>query len=286
MRHNEPMTPCPSCGADRGHLLGCEHNTISLAPSVPAPVVNDLDLEGPDTTRMRAAGVPIALAVAGLLALTTPGAFLLRVLFGMWLHEFGHAIASWFCGVVAVPLPWITLGGEERSSLLPVLLLGGLGALGWRWWQGEQRERLVLPGVLAVLLVIGLLVPFRHATTFIVFSGDGGALVLGTALMLGAMLLPDESRLARGALRWGYLVIGAGAFMDVFVAWVKAWRDFAELPFGRNEGSGLSDASRLVDVSGWSEQGLVRSYLGLGVSCLVVLAVVAGWRLLQKPATS
>ena len=194
MRHNEPMTPCPSCGADRGHLLGCEHNTISLAPSVSAPVVNELDLEGPDTTRMRAAGVPIALAVAGLLALTSPGGFLLRVLFGMWLHEFGHTLASWFVGVVAVPLPWITLGGQERSFLFPVLLFGGLGVLGWRWWKAGQQALVAVPAVLGGLLLVGLLVPFRHATTFIVFSGDGGALVLGTVLMLGAMLLPDESR--------------------------------------------------------------------------------------------
>jgi hypothetical protein len=143
-----------------------------------------------------------------------------------------------------------------------------------------------VPVVLGGLLLVGLLVPFRHATTFIVFSGDGGALVLGTLLLLGAMLLPDESRLSRGALRWGYLVIGAGAFMDVFVSWVKSWRDVAELPFGRNEGSGLSDASRLVDISGWSEQGLVRSYLGLGFSCLAVMAVVVAFRLLKKPPTS
>jgi len=281
------MTPCPSCGADRGHLLGCEHNTISLAPSAPAPVVNDLDLEGPDTTRWRAGSVPLALAAAGLLALTTPGAFLLRVLFGMWLHEFGHAIASWFVGVVAVPLPWITLGGQERSFLFALLLFGALGALGWRLWKGGGRPLTAAPVLLAVLLLIGLWVPFRHATTFIVFSGDGGALVLGTLLMLGAMLLPDESRLSRGALRWGYLVIGAGAFMDVFVTWVKAWRDFAELPFGRSESSGLSDASRLVDVSGWSEQGLVRSYLGLGLVCLVVLAAVVAFRLTtRRTATS
>jgi hypothetical protein len=280
------MTPCPSCGADRGHLLGCEHNTISLTPSAPAPVVNDLDLQGPDTTRMRAAAVPIALAIAGLLALTGPGALLLRVLFGMWLHEFGHAIASWFCGVVAVPLPWVTMGGQERSFLFPVLLFGGLGALGWRWWKAEQRALVAVPGVLGVLLMIGLLMPFSRATTFIVFSGDGGALVLGTVLMLGAMLLPDESRLSHGALRWGYLVIGAGAFMDVFVSWVKSWRDFADLPFGRNEGSGLSDASRLVDVSGWSEQGLVRSYLGLAFFCLAVMAVVVAFRLLKQTPTS
>lgn len=268
------MTPCPSCGADRGHLLGCERGTISIAPP---PVTHDepsLDL---DTTRARAWAVPIALAVAGLLAFTGPGSFLLRILFGMWLHEAGHAIASWCCGVFAVPLPWLTLGGGARSPVFIVLLFGGLAALGHRW-----RRLRPLAAALGGLLLLGILVPFRHATTFIVFSGDGGALVLGTLLMLGAVLLPDDARLSRGALRWGYLAIGAGAFMDAFSTWVKSWRDWAELPFGRSESSGLSDASRLVDVSGWSEQGLVRSYLALGLACLAVLTAVTAWRLTSR----
>ncbi len=110
-------------------------------------------------------------------------------------------------------------------------------------------------------------------------------LVLGTALLLGAMLLPDESRFARGALRWGYVVIGAGAFMDAFVTWVKAWRDVAELPFGRSEASGLSDALRLVDESGWSESALVRNYLVLGLICLVVMGVFVA-RQLRNPSPS
>ncbi|MDP1829539.1 MAG: hypothetical protein Q8L48_40100 [Archangium sp.] len=263
------MTPCPSCGAERGHLLGCEHDTIALAP---------VDLTEPglelDTTRARAWGVPIALGVAGLLAFSGPGGFVLRIFFGMWLHEAGHAIASWCCGVVAVPLPWLTLGGGSRSPVFIVLLFAGLAALGYRW----RRLAPVFAGLAGVLLV-GILVPFRHATTFIVFSGDGGALVLGTLLMLGTVLLPDGARLSRGALRWGYLVIGAGAFMDAFVTWVKAWRDWAELPFGRSESSGLSDASRLVDLSGWTEVGLVRSYLVLGFACLALLTAVTAWRL-------
>lgn len=274
------MTPCPSCGADRGHLLGCEHGTISLSPVAPtAPLGEDL---GPDTTRARAWGVPVALAVMGLLALTGPGGFLVRVFFGMWLHELGHALASWVCGVVAVPLPWVTMGGQGRSPIFVVLLLGGLGALGWRWWQAGKRQLVAVPAVLAGLLLLGVLVPFRHATTFIVFAGDGGALVLGTLLMLSAMLLPDRARLARGGLRWGFLVIGAGAFMDALLTWVRAWRDWAELPFGRSESGGLSDALRLVDVSGWSEAGLVRSYLALGLACLAVLAAVTVRRLTQR----
>ena len=272
------MTPCPSCGADRGHLLGCEHGTIAL-PAAP-PV--SLDDGAPDTTRARAWGVPIALAVAALLSFTMPGSLLLRLCFGMWLHEAGHALASWFCGVIAVPLPWVTMGAQVRSPFFIALLFGGLGALCYRLWRREQQRLVPLPASLGALLLIGVLVPFRHATTFIVFCGDGGALVLGTVFMLGAVLLPDELRVSRGGLRWGYLVIGAGAFMDAFVTWVKAWRDWAELPLGRNEGSGLSDASRLIDVSGWSEAGLVRSYLALGLVCLGVLAALTAWRLLSR----
>lgn len=268
------MAPCPSCGADRGHLLGCEHGTISFAPTAPLELEAEPAL---DTRRARAWAVPVALGAMGLLALTGPGAFLVRVFFGMWLHELGHALASWLCGVVAVPLPWVTLGGQARSPLFGLLLFGALGALGWK-----QRRLVPLCAGLAVLLGLGWLLPFRHATTFIVFAGDGGALVLGTALLVGAVWLPDDARLSRGGLRWGYLVIGAGAFMDAFVTWVRAWRDFAELPFGRSESSGASDALRLVDVSGWSEAGLVRSYLALAIACLAVLAAATISRLVTR----
>ena len=242
------MTPCPSCGADRGHLLGCEHNTISIAPPVAAveSAVPDGEL---DTTRPRALGVPIALAVAAFIGLSDLGQMLLRLLFGMWLHELGHASASWICGVFAVPLPWITLGGESRSAAMIVVFFGLLGLAAWR-----RLAPLWLLAIPAGVLLVGILIPLKHATTFIVFMGDGGSLVYGTLLMLGAMLLPDESRLSKGALRWGYLVIGAGAFMDAFLTWFRSWRDVAELPFGRSESS---------------------AYLGLSLLCLAVLAAAA-----------
>jgi hypothetical protein len=60
--------------------------------------------------------------------------------------------------------------------------------------------------------------------------------------------------------------------MDAFLTWFRSWRDFAEIPFGRSESSGLSDALKLVDVAGWSETGMIRAYLGLSLLCLAVLA--------------
>jgi hypothetical protein len=261
---------CPSCGANVGHLLGCERGTVSLAREAPAAAASD-ELIG-TSMRARALAVPVALAAMALFAFTSLGQSVLRLFFGMWLHEFGHAAAAWVCGITAVPLPWVTLQGNGRSGFFIALEVLGLGALAWRLWRDEEaRARVAVPAAGLVALLVGVLAPLHGATAFIVFSGDGGALILGAALM-ALSTLPDASRLSRGGLRWGYLVIGAGAFADVFHQWFAAWRDVAALPFGRIEGVGLSDATRLVEQHGWSEAGLLRAYLGLGLVCLALVA--------------
>lgn len=275
---------CPSCRADSGHLLGCERSAVKFTPTpmeVPPAGASTLDL---DTARARALAVPIALAASTLLSMTGPGGALLRLLFGMWLHELGHALAAWSVGLFAVPIPWLTFSSQARSPVFVVLLLGGLTGLAWWLRQGARPAWALVPAGAALLVLLGLLVPLKKAQTWVLFWGDGGAMSLGTLLMLGAVLLPDDAWLSKGALRWGYLVIGAGAYVDASTTWLRAWRDVAEIPFGRNEGSGLSDASRLVDVQGWTEPFLVRSYLGLGAACLAVLAGVVAWRLLNPAA--
>lgn len=274
-------SPCPSCGARVGHLLGCEHNTISLHDTASALVVDDEASHLQQRAQVPAWAVPLALTVMTVLSLTDGGRFMLRIFFGMWLHEMGHALASWCCGVMAVPLPWITLTQDERSPTLVVLLLVSLASVGWRWWKNDDRRWVLVPLLLAAALGVGVLVPLHRATVFMVFSGDAGAMVLGTVSMLSAFL-PGHVRLARGGLPWGFVTIGAGAFVDSFGTWVRAWRDVAELPFGRSEASGLSDASRLVDTFGWSETFLVRSYLAVGLMCLAVLAVFLGLRLRKR----
>ncbi|MBL8914803.1 MAG: hypothetical protein JNM17_29125 [Archangium sp.] len=187
----------------------------------------------------------------------------------MWLHEFGHAISAWLCGAFALPLPWFTIGGASRSIWFIVLELGGLAYVLNRW-----RARAWPAAIVLVLLLVGLLLPAGVMEQFIVFSGDGGALILGTLLML-SVFLPDEARLSRGGLRWGFLVIGASAWSVTFTQWFSAWRDPAEIPFGKQEGGALSDATRLVDHYLWSEAGLIRGYLALSVLCLVALVALA-----------
>ena len=58
----------------------------------------------------------------------------------------------------------------------------------------------------------------------------------------------------------------------VFELWWAARTDSDRIPFGMNEGAGLSDPSVLSEQFGWSATQLVHRYLALGVVCLAVLA--------------
>jgi hypothetical protein len=246
--------------------------------------------------------LPLALALAWGLVSTGPGQFFLRTFLSMWLHELGHATGALLCGHGALPGPWRTWWSEGQQPLVMLLLTGGLGALGWAGWRG-RRDGLLAAGItgLALQLCCSLL-PLDGARALISFAGDGGAMLLGTALAatsrsdpegrLGCLRLrrpsgPAALRLSGpgsprhqtgpGALRWGFLAIGAASLVDPLHAWLRAWRDPREVPLGWIEGVGLSDASVLVERHGWAPAELSRCYVLLGLTCLAALA--AGWAL-------
>jgi hypothetical protein len=106
-------------------------------------------------------------------------------------------------------------------------------------------------------------------------------MILGTLLML-SLYARRESQLRVGWLRWGFLVIGAAAFADAFATWWAARSDYDAIPFGENEGRGLSDPTVLVFQQGFSIPGLVNSFVWLGFVCLAVLAVAYGLGLRAK----
>jgi hypothetical protein len=114
----------------------------------------------------------------------------------------------------------------------------------------------------------------------IVFGGDGMGMILATALM-ASFFFGKDTQLYKGSLRWGFLVIGAAAFTDMFAVWWAARSDFGAVPFGEMEGIGLSDATRLVDDFGWTAEAMVRRYVTLGVCCLAALALVYAWGVRQ-----
>jgi hypothetical protein len=102
-------------------------------------------------------------------------------------------------------------------------------------------------------------------------------MVIGTALM-ATFFAGRDTQLYRGALRWGFLVIGAAAFVDTFAMWWTARTDSSVIPFGEIEGVGLSDPSKLKDVFGWTIDDIVDRYVTLGLVCALVLSVVWAWQ--------
>jgi len=214
----------------------------------------------------------VALLCAWVLVSTGPGRAVVRIFFSMWVHELGHAAAAWLCGFLAVPGPWRTLTASGRSPVFAALLSAALiYAIVQSWLTGRRRAAFCAAAALLLQLSCTLLPGARAATALIVFAGDGGCLVLG-ALLMASLYAPAEGAIRRGWLRWGFLVIGAGAFADAFEQWWSARTDPDRIPFGMNEGVGPSDPSVLSDQYGWSASLLVHRYVALGCVCLFALA--------------
>jgi hypothetical protein len=158
--------------------------------------------------------------------------------------------------------------------VVTLLIAGLLGFAIHRAWHAERRG---LAGALGAVLLLQLVLTFgvraHAARAFFSFGGDGGCLVLGTLLMATLYVSPD-SALHRGWLRWGFLVIGAFAFMDAFTTWWQAGHSAEGVVFGEIEGVGESDPTVLVYQHGWSEAKLIRRYMTTAWVCLAALVAL------------
>ncbi len=230
------------------------------------------------------AAIPIALVLGLLFHLALPG--MQRIFLGMPVHELGHAVTAWFAGHWAIPTLWKTPIGEERDFVTPILLLAALGWAAWRSWQAEKPLLALLAG--ALILVQGyctLVLKPTAAMALIIWGGDGSGMILATALM-ASFFFGKGTQLYRGSLRWGFLVIGAGAFADMFATWWRARSDYGAVPFGEMEGVGLSDATKLVDDFGWTTQAMIQRYVATGIACLVLLGLIYVWGVLGARAAA
>ena len=223
--------------------------------------------------RVRACAIPAALLIAWLAVRSGLGHFLVRTFASMWVHETGHAVAAWLCGYPAFPGPWFTPVAEQRSAILALAFGGTLALATLRAWRSERAGMGAAAAALLVFqLGCTLLLSPSRARQFIVFAGDGGCLVFG-ALLMATVYAPRASTIRRGGLRWGFLTIGAMSFADAFAQWWSARADEDRIPFGHNEGMGLSDPSVLTEVFGWSTHALVQRYVLLGGACFAALCI-------------
>lgn len=288
---------CPKCGANYAKAEAIKAHgsakSVAVAAAPPAPVeeapVLDLvlDVDNPadewrlvDDAELEwkfcVGAIPAALVIALLMYVSGLGPFLLRLFLSMPIHELGHAVAAWLSGFTAIPTVWKTLVPETRGFIAPVALLAAFGYMGWRGWVAENR---VVIGVAVALVLVQLVCTFgislKTARMFITFSGDGLGMVLGTMLM-GTFFFGKRTQLYKGSLRWGFVVIGAAAYVDMYGTWVKARRDFDAIPLGSQDGMN-ADPLVLVEEHGWTLANLANRYFLLGLLCLAALVAVYVW---------
>ena len=220
--------------------------------------------------------LPLALILARFSVALAPAA--VRIL-AMFVHESGHAVTAWLCGYWAVPGLWFTPVGEERTIGVTVFFIGLLGfGCFWAWTSGHRALALMSAAFLGVQIVFTML-PAQTAQMLITFGGDGGSLVLGS-LLISTFYFRRGSAIYDSSVRWGFLGIGALAFMDAFQSWTGKEED---IPFGTQEGT-LSDPSTLVETYGWTIQLMMQRYVRLAAACLVALAILYVIGILQTRA--
>jgi len=305
-----PLKACPRCGEPRILAPECPRCGVlyakaqaraeRLAPGTPAvevefdpslfrrpedALVQQRELEeARGEWRLRLFGLPSVFAAIWCLDSLQLLGFAFGVL-GMILHELGHALTAWFCGISAMPSLWVTRFAETRSPFFLGMMTFGLTGLVFRGvLTRSPRVRNVGLVGLTLQFIGTVLLTTDKAWPLIHFGGDGGSLVLG-ALLMTSLYAPRESSLRRGYSYWGLMVIGAASFVSTFREWWAARTDFERIPFGDIEGVGLSDASKLVDQHGWSELDLIHRYNWLGLACLAALALVYALGLWKIRAT-
>ena len=271
---------CPGCGANyaKAEMIKTQGKAVAIPLAVPEAsiVFQESPVEDPVLEfKLCVAAIPAALLLGALFHYLTPG--LQRIVFGMPLHELGHAAAAWFCGHWAIPTLWKTLVAEERGFVMPLILAGALGFMMYSAYKAEKIYLVVLGAVLLLVQAFGTFY-IRDVTAEMVFTfgGDGIGMVLAVMLM-ATFFFGKRTQLYKGWLRWGFLVIGAAAFSDMFATWWAARNDIGKIPYGEIEGVGLSDSAKLVELHGWSVQMLVRRFLTVGFACLAALAAVYAW---------
>ncbi|ATB27542.1 hypothetical protein [Melittangium boletus] len=297
-----PLKACPRCGEPRILAPECPRCGVLYAKAQPRaarPAPEALAAEAvplefdpsvfrrPEDALARQRDIEESRGEWRLRLFALPGVFaviwwldsvrLLRFMFdilGMFLHELGHAMTAWFCGIAAMPSLWVTHISGERSPFFLGMMTFGLTGLVFRGvLTRSPRVRNVGLVGLTLQFIGTVLVTSAKVWPLISFGGDAGSLVLG-ALLMTSLYTPRESFPRRGYAYWGLMVIGAASFVSTFREWWAARTDFERIPFGDIEGVGLSDSSTLVDKHGWSELDLIHRYNGLGLACLAALALV------------
>lgn len=268
----------PPAHAPKPVVAPPQQTVVSPAALPPhRPVDDELPLLRFDDWRVNTFVPPLLLGLVWLVHLTPLKFFLAG--FHVWMHEFGHATAAWWCGFRATPLPFGWTPVEPVYShfvywglLLLLALLFGAGL----------KERKAWPMVAAVALA-GLqfymtwrMPEHRQEFWWSAFGGVGGEFYLSTLFMMFFWVqLPDKFKW--GTCRYVFFLIGATAFLNIWLRWRDIYAGLEEIPFGsmiNGEEDQAGDMNKLMDGYGWKKFDIRRRYLLLGYGCWAALGAM------------
>jgi hypothetical protein len=222
--------------------------------------------------------VPPLLLALVLLVNLSPLKFLLTG-FHVWMHEFGHATAAWLCGFRATPLPF---GWTPVEPVYSPFVYWGVLLLFAILFAAGVKERKVWP-MIAALALAGLqyymtwkMPEHRQEFWWSAFGGVGGEFYLSTLFMMFFWVqLPEKFKW--GACRYVFFLIGATAFLNIWLRWRDVYTGLEEIPFGsmiNGEDDQGGDMNKLMDGYGWKKFDIRRNYLLLGYGCWTALGLM------------
>lgn len=285
---------CSSCGADYAKAeaiklhgkvqidTAVEESDITGGPGFTIETVSGaIEVEDPALEKkLCIITIPAMLAAGFLVQLTGLFSSVQRIVFGMPVHELGHATVAWFCGFNAIPTVWKTISPTDRGIVASILVFGGILALANYGRRKMESSWIFLAVCLLVLQGYGtFMLSQRDAEMYIIFGGDGGGMVIATLLMI-TFYSGKETQLYKGGLRWGFVFIGSAAFADMFMTWFRSLSDRANVPYGLTGGE-PTDAFKLISYYSWSWEQLIDRHVNLGIVCLLVLLIFYLWGIKQ-----
>lgn len=277
---------CSSCSSllknwfdDEGNLLPAP-DIVQKESESKARIESEVEYEWPSVTDAQLEykfclfALPLMLVIGLLFNSSEMGAAIQRIWLTMPVHELGHALTAWLTGYDAIPVLWMTITYTDSPGFIaPLLLFAGILALGRYALIHNNKLGLILVGILLVLQFIGTFI-LSPATSdmLIIFGGDGMGIIIATLLM-SSFYYGKDTGLYKGSLRWGFLMIGAAAFVDIYMVWFNSLGDVSQVPYGTTGGR-FTDSYRLVEDYDWSFKQLINRYFYLGNLCIFVLCVV------------
>jgi len=282
---------CPSCGADYAKAAAIKaHGKASFEEPAASPAFSEPESSPEEHEQLIPVQDPAFEKKACLLALPGMLSFALfvqitgflsgmqRIFFAMPIHELGHAVSGWLCGFNSIPTLWKTITPENRgylSSLLVLVLLGWLARYGLK-----RKQPLWLAFVCLVLIVQGygtFMISLGKADMVITMGGDAMGMILATLLMM-TFYVGKDTQIYKGALRWGFLGIGAAAFINMFAPWWN--KDISAIGYGTTGGI-PTDSWKMINIHLWEWDALFTVHITLGLLCLTALGIIYGIGLKQ-----